>query len=126
MPTKSVMTIGRIASLSGVGIETIRYYEREGFIQQPKRKLGSVRQYPEDTIKRVRFIKRVQELGFTLSEVKDLLSMRAKKGSCASVMKKAERKLEQIETKIHDLQVIQTALIKIKQTCGNQSASAID
>lgn len=118
---KQRLTIGRVAKLSGVGVETIRYYEREGILQQPGRPQGSVRVYPEETVHRLHFIKRAQELGFSLQEIQELLSLRAKpSGSCPKVRVKAEAKLKQIETKIEDLRRIQSALVMVKERCGSQ------
>jgi Hg(II)-responsive transcriptional regulator len=116
------LTIGKVAKLSGVGVETIRYYEREGMIQQPSRAGGGFREYPEDTIHRVRFIKRAQELGFSLSEISDLLSLRVKdRGACSKVKAKTELKLNQIERKIADLRRIQSALRNVKDSCERQA-----
>jgi len=118
------LTIGKVAKLSGVGVETVRYYEREGILQQPKRHLGSVREYPEETVHRLHFIKRAQELGFSLQEILELLSLRSKpSGSCAKVVEKAEVKLQQIEKKIADLRKIHSALSKLKDRCGQQAPS---
>ena len=115
-------TIGGVAKLSGVGVETIRYYEREGIIEQPKKSMGSFREYPEDVVHRVRFIKRAQELGFSLDEISELLSLRAKgRGTCSTVKGKADEKLIQIEEKIADLKRIQLALLKVKDSCERQA-----
>jgi MerR family copper efflux transcriptional regulator len=67
------LTIGRVARLAEVGVETIRFYERQGLIQEPPRRESGYRQYPKDTIQRVRFIKRAKDLGFTLKEIRELL-----------------------------------------------------
>lgn len=115
-------TIGNVAKLCGVGVETIRYYEREGIINQPKKSTETFREYPEDTIHRIRFIKRAQELGFSLDEITELLSLRVKgSGSCSSVKSKAEQKIAQIEEKIADLKQIQSALKKVKDSCERQA-----
>lgn len=114
-------TIGDIAKLCGVGVETIRFYEREGIINQPKKGIGTFRFYPDEVIHRVRFVKRAQELGFSLNEVIDLLSLRANEvGSCATVKKKSEQKIFQIKQKIRDLRRIQLALEKVKNNCSQQ------
>ena len=68
------LTIGKVAGLAGVGVETIRFYEREGLIDEPPRRASGYRQYPMNTADRVRFIKSAKELGFTLKEIKELLS----------------------------------------------------
>jgi Hg(II)-responsive transcriptional regulator len=119
------LTIGIIAKLSSVGVETIRYYEREGIIQQPARN-GGFREYSEDTVRRIRFIKRTQELGFSLKEISDLLMLQSKgRGTCSTVVAKADRKLSQIAEKISDLKKIQAALLKVKSSCQkNQGGEA--
>ena len=115
-------TIGDVARQCGVGVETIRYYEREGIINQPKKGMGAFREYPEDVVHRIRFIKRAKELGFSLDEITELLSLRVKgSGSCSSVKNKAERKIAQIEEKIADLKQIQSALKKVKDSCERQA-----
>jgi Hg(II)-responsive transcriptional regulator len=117
------LTIGKVADMAGVGVETIRYYEREGIIEQPPRDEG-FREYPEEVIHRVRFIKRAQELGFTLNEIAELLSLHVKgRGACSTVKEKADQKLKQIEEKISDLRRIQQALIKVKKICERQPPS---
>ena len=68
------LTIGRLAQIADVGVETIRYYERRGLIRQPRATAGAFRVYPQDTIGRIHFIRRAKELGFTLSEIAELLS----------------------------------------------------
>ncbi len=116
-------TIGNVAKLCGVGVETIRYYEREGIINQPKKSMGSFREYPEEVVHRIRFIKRAQELGFSLDEITELLSLRAKgRGTCSSVKTKSEQKIIQIEEKIADLKRIQSALREVKDRCERQTS----
>ena len=116
------LTIGHVAKLSGVGVEAIRYYEREGILQQPPRSAGTFREYPEDVIHRIHFIKRAQELGFSLNEVSEMLSLHVKgRGTCSRVKEKADLKLSQIEEKIADLKRIQKALLKVKEICERQT-----
>ena len=69
----STLTIGQVAKEAGVGVETLRYYEREGLVKEPPRRVSGYRQYPEDVVKRIHFIKRAQELGFSLKEIAELL-----------------------------------------------------
>ena len=118
------LTIGRIAELSNVGVEAIRYYEREGILQQPPRIGSSIRRYPEETIHRLHFIRRAQELGFSLHEITELLSIRSTgKGSCSKVAEKTDLKLAQIEEKISDLKRLKSALLKVKDCCAQQAPS---
>ena len=112
------LTIGKVARLSGVGIETVRFYEREGLIPEPPRRDSGYRQYPGSTIERLLFIKRAKDLGFTLAEIKELLSLRVSQGStCADVKAKANEKIRDVETKIKDLQRIKRALKKLSTEC---------
>ncbi len=112
------VSIGKAAKLANVGVETIRFYEREGIITKPLKHPGSVRAYPLDTVKRLRFIKRAQDLGFTLQEITDLLAVRAiGKGTCSNVRTRADEKIAQIESKIADLKKIQRALAEIRDCC---------
>jgi len=100
---KESLTIGKLARASGVNVETIRFYERKGILKQPE-KQGTFRDYPEEYILRVRFIKRSQELGFTLKESKELLDLRIKNQSkCSDVLLKTEEKITEIDQKIKDL-----------------------
>lgn len=79
MNQTSAMTIGQLAGAAGVGVETVRYYQRLKLIPEPKRAFGSVRRYGDDIVQRIAFIKRAQRLGFTLSEIKTLFSLDAKR-----------------------------------------------
>ena len=91
------LTIGDVAKRANVRIETLRYYEREGLVASPPRSLSNYRLYPEDTVHRVQFIKRVQELGFSLKEIKELLSLRMEPStSCADVRNRALEKITTI------------------------------
>jgi len=69
------LTIGKVARAAGVNVETVRYYQRSGLVPEPPRPAGSVRRYSEQTVARLRFIKRAQELGFTLAEIRRLLAL---------------------------------------------------
>ena len=73
----SGFSIGQVARQAGVGVETIRFYERKGLIKEPPRRASGYRQFSLDAVKRIRFIKRAKELGFSLSEIADLLSLRS-------------------------------------------------
>ncbi len=115
----SSMTIGRVARLAQVGVETIRFYEREGLIKEPPRRVSGYRQYPADTVDRVRFIRRAKELGFTLKEIKELLSLRAApRTRCADVRRRAEAKLQDIDEKVRTLQAMRKALTKLIGECS--------
>ena len=116
------MMIGKLSEKSGVSIETIRFYEHKGLIEPVSRKATGYRVYNEDSLERLRFIKRSKELGFSLEEISDLLSMRIKnKSQCNRVRTKAKEKLEDVQTKIEDLRHIATSLKKLIHTCESQN-----
>jgi MerR family mercuric resistance operon transcriptional regulator len=114
------LTIGQVAQRAGVGIETVRFYERQGLLNRPARSPSSgYRLYEEGVIARVQFILRAKELGFTLNEIKELLSLRVDPGmSCADVKARAEGKIAAIEEKIGTLQRMRTALLRLTRACG--------
>jgi MerR family copper efflux transcriptional regulator len=98
------LTIGEVAEQAGVHIETLRYYERRELIEKPPRSASNYRLYPEEAVRRVRFIKRAQELGFSLKDIKGLLLLRATpEAGCAEVRAHAEGKLKAIDEKISSL-----------------------
>ncbi|MBI4280591.1 MerR family DNA-binding protein [Candidatus Uhrbacteria bacterium] len=118
-------TIGKVARASGVGIETIRFYEREGLIPEPPRLDSGYRQYPPTTIDRVRFIKRAKDLGFTLAEIKELLSLSVgPKTTCADVKRKAQEKIKEVDTKIADLKRIRQALNRLTDQCRGKGPAS--
>jgi len=113
------MTIGKLAKSAGVGVETIRFYERKGLIKKPSKQDRGFRYYSKDEITRVRFVKRAQELGFTLREIKELLDIQSKKKMTgAQVQKKAQEKIVEIQQKIFDLRQMEQSLIKLSSVCG--------
>jgi MerR family mercuric resistance operon transcriptional regulator len=115
------VTIGKLAKNSGVNIETIRYYERRGLIQKPMKKPSGYRQYPPETTTRIRFIKHAQELGFSLNEITELLSLRLdRKTPCLQVKKRAEAKISDIEKKMQILQKMKKALVNLTNSCSGR------
>jgi MerR family mercuric resistance operon transcriptional regulator len=112
------VTIGKVARLAEVGVETVRFYERQGLIDKPPRRESGYRQYPEETVRRLRFIKRAKELGFTLKEIKELLSLRIEpETTCADVRRRAEAKIDDIEQRVRTLQRMKKALAKLTMAC---------
>jgi len=109
------LTIGALATTAGVNIETIRYYQRRHLIQVPAKPPSGYRRYGQQTVARIRFIKRAQQLGFTLKEISDLLDLGD--GCCVDVRQVAERKRDRIQTQIKDLLAIQTALDDLIVAC---------
>ena len=109
---------GNLAKLAEVNIETLRYYEREKVVPRPPRTISNYRLYPEDTVRRVRFVKHAQELGFSLKEIKELLGLRGTRGAdCRNVLRRAAWKINEIEEKIRSLQAIRKALHKLVEQC---------
>jgi MerR family transcriptional regulator, copper efflux regulator len=112
------LTIGKLAALAGVGIETIRFYERERLIAEPPRRESGYREYPPDTVARIQFIKHGKELGFTLAEIKELLALRVAPGSTArDIKQRAQAKIVDVEQKIASLERIRSALMRVTASC---------
>ena len=109
-------TIGVLAKRSGVSVETIRYYQRRGLMEEPRRPPGGVRRYPPEAVSRVRFIKRAQSLGFTLQEIADLFAMQEGQ-ACRQTREMAAKKLTLIEEKIDGLTRMQGALTDLVRAC---------
>jgi MerR family mercuric resistance operon transcriptional regulator len=117
---KELLTIGKLAKKSDVGVETIRFYEKKGILKQPK-KSGAFRQYPEEYIARIHFVKRSQELGFTLKEAKELLDLKIKdQAKCSDVLSKAENKISEINQKIKDLKKMKKSLEGLANCCVDE------
>jgi len=112
------MTRGEVAEKADVNPETLRYYERKELIPKPPRSDGGFRLYDDSYVDRLRFIKRAQELGFTLSEIKGLLDLRVgEEATCRDVKAQAEDKLDEVESKIQDLKRIREALSTLADAC---------
>ena len=126
MTLKSI-TIGQLARCAGVHVETIRYYQRIGLIIEPRKPNQGYRLYPPATLDRVRFIKRAQELGFTLKEIENLLSL--SDGNCADIQSLAEHKLNDIKAKITDLnrlvQVLEDLILQCRTNPDKASCPII-
>jgi DNA-binding transcriptional MerR regulator len=115
------MRIGRLAKASGVSVDTLRFYERQGLIREPLRSVGGYREYSSDAIETIRFRKETKALGFTLAEIRDLLSMGVRcTGECGPLAEKAERKLAEMKREIRRLRSIQTTLEKMIRHCAGQ------
>jgi MerR family copper efflux transcriptional regulator len=115
------LTIGEAAKQARVHTETLRYYERQGLVARPLRSVSNYRLYPGDIVQRLRFIKRAQTLGFSLQEIKELLSLRAApKARCADVRLRAEAKIADIEARIRALESMKKALTRLVAECVGQ------
>ena len=120
-----LLTRGQLARLAGVGIETVRFYEREGLLAEPARTPAGYRQYGEDVVARLRFIQRAKELGFTLNDTKELLSLRVDPDtSCEDVKARAEAKIADIEEKIKTLRRMKKSLARLTTECGGKGGGS--
>ncbi|TYO97605.1 MerR family mercuric resistance operon transcriptional regulator [Geothermobacter ehrlichii] len=112
------LTIGKVARMAGVGIETIRFYERQGLIEQPPRPQNGFRIYPPETIRKIRFIRRAKQIGFSLREIRELLDLYFSSGaSCDEVRRRAEEKRADIEQRMRHLQQMGQALQQLIDAC---------
>ena len=110
-------TISKLAKKANVGVETIRFYERKGLLEQPIKPIQGYRQYTEQALSRVLFIKRAKYLGFTLAEISSLLILSA--SNCEDVQQLAEQKLAVIEDKLSDLLNLKESLVSLVSDCKN-------
>jgi MerR family mercuric resistance operon transcriptional regulator len=110
------MTIGVAAREAGVGVETIRFYQRRGLIGAPDKPFGGYRHYTSEIVKRIRFIKRAQSLGFSLDEIVTLLRLDSAR-ACAETRDLARGKLRVIERKLADLEQMREALATLVAQC---------
>lgn len=116
------LKVGEVAKRAEVNLQTIRYYERRGLLSKPIRTTSNYRIYSDDAVRRVVFIKRAQELGFTLKEIGELLCFRATpRLQCHHVRKRADVKLHNIEDKIQGLQAIRRALARLIRSCPGRA-----
>jgi MerR family mercuric resistance operon transcriptional regulator len=111
--------MSRLARLGGVNLETIRYYEREGLLPRPPRTRSGYRIFPSAAAQRLRFIKRAQQLGFSLSEIRELLALRVKQGTKRDQIRaRADAKIADIEQKIQTLTAMKRALAQLTTQCS--------
>ena len=119
------ITISKLAKKTEVNIQTVRYYERRGLIPEPQRTESGYRQYSHETVSRIRFIKRAQELGFSLKEISELLSLRVDKHTtCGDFKNIAEVKISEVEKKIRSLNGIKKALTKLVALCSGEGPTS--
>ncbi len=117
------LTTGELAREGGVNLESIRFYERKALLSKPPRTRAGYRVFPQESVGRIRFIKRAQELGFSLREIKELLQLKSGADSgCADVRQRAEEKLQDINHKIRDLQRMKKALAGLTAVCPGRGA----
>jgi Hg(II)-responsive transcriptional regulator len=120
---RETLRTGEVAAQAGVNVQTLRYYERRGLLKEPERRQSGYREYSPDAVRLIRFIKRAQEIGFTLTEIEDLLRLRDDQVSaCAEVRRAAEAKIEDIEQKIRRLRAIKRALGVLVASCATEGS----
>ena len=116
-------TIGQLAAAVGVGVETVRYYQRRKLIPQPARPFGGVRRYTDTDAQRLRFIKRSQVMGFALTEIESLLTLRTLR-SCRTTRELAAEKLEDVDVRIQELRRLRNDLARLVAECDANSNDA--
>jgi MerR family transcriptional regulator, copper efflux regulator len=119
------LSIGQVAKRAGVGVETVRFYERQGLLAEPDRRASGYRQYGGEAVSVLRVIRRAKDLGFTLKEIKGLLALRLDGSAKRSdVRRQAQAKLADIEERIRDLRRMRAALVRLVDAChGDGPAS---
>lgn len=119
------LKIGEVAERGGVNLQTIRYYEREKLLPEPPRLSSGYRMFPESAVSRVRFIKRAQELGFSLAEIRELLSIQIDlRKDCSDVQRLAKVKIADIEEKIRTLESMKRVLSRLAEACPGRRPSS--
>ena len=115
------LSIGQVARRAGVGVETVRFYEREGELSEPPRRASGYRQYSEEVVKRLGFIKRAKALGFSLKEISELLLLRVDaQTSCDEVKQRTEAKIAEVERKLVELHLMRQALLHVASLCPGE------
>ena len=115
-----LLSIGDIAKRTGVTVETLRFYEKQGLIPTPARSASGYRQYPQTTVKRVQLVQRAKAVGFTLSDIRELLALRTQPGvTCVDIRRRAESKIAEIEAKLDELERMRQALRRLAAQCSN-------
>ncbi len=115
---------GQVAKAAGVNVETLRFYERRGILTEPRRRRSGYREYPPETVRIVRFIKRAQELGFTLAEIEELLALRDDdRRTCGEVREAATLKIGEIDEKMRRLRAMKRALTVLVESCVDEAST---
>lgn len=112
----SSLTIGKLAQSAGVGVETVRFYQRKGLLAEPTRESG-IRRYSGEELRRLRFIKQAQTAGFTLNEIKELLDLDASDDR-ARALELAKQRVAELDRKIAELGHARDALKRLASECG--------
>ena len=121
----NMLSIGQVARQAGVGVETVRFYEREGLLEEPARRASGYRQYAQEAVTQIRFIKRAQHLGFSLKEIAELFALRVdRQTSCERVKERAAAKLAEVERKMVELQHVRQALLQVASLCEGEGPNS--
>ena len=119
------LTIGQLAAAAGVNAQTIRYYERSGLFPEPMRTASGYRQFEPEELRRLQFIRRSQGVGFSLSEIRELLALRIHDPrSCSGVSRQVEAKISATEQKISELQGLLKSLNRLRASCAARERTA--
>lgn len=119
----TLLNIGQVAKQTGVTVETLRFYEKQGLVETPQRSDAGYRLYPPETVKRIRFIQHAKDVGFTLKDIGELLALRREPGtSCTDIKLRTTQKIEEVDKKIEDLQRIRDALARMILKCSGRGA----
>lgn len=118
----ATLTTGEIADRTGVNVHTVRYYEDRDLLPPVPRSAGGQRRFDEEHVAHIRFVKRAQQLGFTLEEIRELLSLRASPDAGEEVREKTEAKIREVEAKIADLRRIRQKLVELAEACDTHGA----
>ena len=122
---EKLLKIGQVSRRSGIAVETVRFYERQGLLDEPARKASGYRLYTEDVVPRLQFIKRAKELGFSLGEIAELLALgNDDSTTCDEVRQRATEKIEEIAGRIGDLSRMKCALEALVSACDERTDSA--
>ena len=123
----NTLTIGEVARQTDIGVDTIRYYEREGLVPEPERSESGYRRFPPETVERLRFIAHCKRLGFALKEIRELLALRLDTPSpdaCDQVRERAQIKLREVQERIAALRRIEEVLAGLIGSCRSRAATA--
>ena len=119
------LTIGQLAHEAGINPESVRFYEAQRLLPEPPRSVAGYRMYPQDAVLRIRFIKRAQDLGFSLKEIKELLSLAGDRTTdCADVRALARAKVDEISEKVRTLETMRRALTVLAESCPGAGPAA--
>ena len=119
------LKVSQLAERAGVGIDTVRYYERAGLLPEPPRRPSGYREYPPQAVDRLRFIRRAKALGFTLEEIAGLLDLSDQRADVQAVKRLAQTRLTEVEKKLRELERVRDGLRQLTEACpGHGDASA--